>query len=311
MHPIIFEIGPFQLGKPLGEVGPFALRSFGLMVVLGFLLGAHWVTRMGVRGATDVSETRKKFDAVPMWVLGGVIGGARLMYVVVEVLRQSPVGEGFLANPLSLFYVWEGGLVMYGGAFGGLLGGWWAARKQGLDVANVFDLGTAASFLGLAVGRIGCLLVGDDYGSVVPESLRWLPFPVTLHVPEELKKGSLFGEANAGQVLWATQTWMSINAACIAALGYRFLRRRRYRGQVALRLLGIYAVMRFLIEMFRGDEIRGVWFGGAVSTSQLISIATGLVCLALLWRNRGRAEEDARLPDSGPPSTPPTEGEAG
>ena len=298
MHPIIFEIGPF------------ALRSFGLMVVLGFLVGAHWLTRMGVRGAADASEARKKFDAVPMWVLGGVIGGARLMYVVVEVLRQSDVGKDFVADPLRVFFVWEGGLVMYGGAFGGLLGGWWAARKQGLNVANVFDLGTAASFLGLAIGRIGCLLVGDDYGSVVPESMRGLPFPITLQVPEVLKKDSLFGE-NAGKVLWATQVWMSINAACIAAIGYQFLRRRRYRGQVALRLLGIYAVMRFLIEIFRGDEIRGVWFGGAISTSQLISIATGLVCLVLLWRNRGRTEEDARLPDPGPPPSAPSEGEAG
>ena len=289
MHPIIFEIGPFPL------------RSFGLMVVFGFLLGSHWLTRLGLRGAADIEDTRRRFDAIPMWVLGGVIGGARLMYVAVEVLRQGPVGKGFVEDPLSALFVWEGGLVMYGGAFGGILGGWWAARKHGLHAANVLDLGTAAAFLGLAVGRIGCLLVGDDFGSVVPEHLRGLPFPITLNIPTDLKEGSLFGESNAGQVLWATQIWMSANALCIAGLGYLLLKRRRYRGQVALRLLCVYSVMRFLIEIFRGDEIRGVWFGG-VSTSQLISIATGLVCLGLLWRNRGLAEEDARLPATTSPA---------
>ena len=299
MHPILFEIGPFPL------------RSFGLMVVLGFLLGSWWFTRLGLRGAEDVDETRKRLDAVPMWVLGGVIGGARLMYVVVEMLRQSPIGKSFLEDPLSILFVWEGGLVMYGGAFGGLLGGWWAARKHALDTAQVFDLGTTAAFLGLAIGRIGCLLVGDDYGSIVPEGMEGLPFPITITVPEELPKGSLFGDANAGQVLWCTQIWMSVDAALIALLGYRLLLRRSYRGQVALQLLAIYAVMRFLIEIFRGDEIRGVWFGGAISTSQLISILTFVVCALLLWRNRGHRDEDAPLPAAGPPPSTPAEDGAG
>jgi len=297
MHPILFEIGPVPL------------RSFGLMVVLGFLLGAWWFTKLGLRGAEDVEETKRRLDAVPMWVLGGVIGGARLMYVVVEMLRQGPVGKGFLEDPLSILFVWEGGLVMYGGAFGGLLGGWWGARKHALDSGQVFDLGTTAAFLGLAVGRIGCLLVGDDYGSIVPEGMKGLPFPITITVPEELQKGSLFGPENAGQVLWATQIWMSIDAALIALIGYRLLLRRRYRGQVALWLLAIYAVMRFLIEQFRGDEIRGMWFGEAISTSQLISILTLVVCTLLLWRNRGLRDEGAPLSSAGPPpSTPAGDG---
>lgn len=302
MYPILFEIGPFPL------------RSFGLMVVLGFLLGSWWFTRLGLRGAQaneKPAELRARLDAVPMWVLGGVIGGARLMYVVVEMLRQGPVGQGFLEDPLSILFVWQGGLVMYGGAFGGLLGGWWGARRHGLDTAQVFDIGTAAAFLGLAVGRIGCLLVGDDFGSIVPEGLKHLPFPITITVPEELREGSLFGDTNKGQVLWATQIWMSVDAALIALLGYRLLLKRRYRGQVALRLLAVYAVMRFLIEIYRGDEIRGVWFGGALSTSQLISVLTLVACLALLWRNRALRQEDAPLGSAGTGSQPPQQDGAG
>ena len=290
MYPILFKLGPVPL------------RSFGLLVVIGFLLGANWLTRLGLRGAEDPGELRKRLDAVPMWVLGGVIGGARLMYVVVEILRQSPVGKGFLEDPLSMLFIWQGGLVMYGGAFGGLLGGWWAAKKHKLDPREVFDIGTTAAFLGLAVGRIGCLMVGDDYGAIVPEHLRGLPFPITIHVPAELRDGSLFGDANRGQVLWATQIWLSINALCLAALGYRLLLRRRYRGQVATQLLSLYALMRFVIEFFRGDEVRGVWFGGHISTSQLISIATFVICATLLFRNRGRREEDAALPPAKTPA---------
>jgi phosphatidylglycerol---prolipoprotein diacylglyceryl transferase len=297
MHPIIIEVFGFPL------------RSFGLMVVLGFLAGAYLFTNLGLRGAADPVLLRKKLDAVPMWVLGGVILGARAMYVVVEVLRGSETGQGFMADPLSSFFVWEGGLVMYGGAFGGLLGGWWASRKHGLATAQVMDLGVVASFLGLCIGRLGCLAVGDDYGAIVPEHLRGLPFPITVTVPEELAKGSLFGLANRGQVLWATQIWMSVDALAISLLGYLLLKRRRYRGQVALQLMTVYSVMRFVIEGFRGDEVRGVWFGGAVSTSQLISVVTGLVCAGLLLRLRGRREPDAALPARG--TAPPSSAEDG
>ena len=149
----------------------------------------------------------------------------------------------------------------------------------------------------------------SEPGSIVPEGLKGLPFRITITVPEELQKGSLFGPENAGQVLWATQIWMSIDAALIALIGYRLLLRRRYRGQVALWLLAIYAVMRFLIEQFRGDEIRGMWFGEAISTSQLISILTLVVCTLLLWRNRGLRDEGAPLSSAGPPpSTPAGDG---
>ena len=81
--------------------------------------------------------------------------------------------------------------------------------------------------------------------------------------------------------------------------------------QVALRLLAVYAVMRFLIEIYRGDEIRGVWFGGALSTSQLISVLTLVACLALLWRNRALRQEDAPLGSAGTGSQPPQQDGAG
>jgi hypothetical protein len=145
------------------------------------------------------------------------------------------------------------------------------------------------------------LLVGDDYGSIVPERYRDWPFPLVLHVPPaaELHPKSLFLSADppvAGEALWATQAWMSLTGLVLFLLGLAFLKRRRYAGQVALRLLLLYSVTRFVIEGFRGDVIRGVWLGGLLSTSQLISIGSFLVVGALLVRNavRGRGSGAAR-----------------
>ncbi|MCP3915590.1 MAG: prolipoprotein diacylglyceryl transferase [bacterium] len=284
MHPILFEIPGTE----------FPLRSFGLLVVLGFLLGAHVYGRLGRKYSPDPDRDQAGFAAIPIWVLVGILVGARLMYVIVEILRGSETGKGYLSDPLSVLFYWQGGLVMYGGMFGAVLAGWWGIRKHKLPVWHAVDLAVVCCFLGLAVGRIGCLAVGDDFGRIVPEQYADLPFPIVVRVPTELPEGSLFTEGNAGQTLWATQIWMSLNALFLALLGAWWIGRRRYAGQVTLGLFLLYTVGRSAIEVFRGDEVRGVWAGG-LSTSQIISIALALVCVVLIFRNR-------KLRDAVPPA---------
>ncbi len=289
MYPTLFEIPGTD----------FPIRSFGVMVVIGFLLGARVLTRLGERYAADWEKEAPGFSAIPVWALIGVLIGARMMYVIVEVLQGSSVGDEYIENPFKVFAYWEGGLVMYGGLLGGVACGVWCARKHGLRVLHALDVSFIGAFVGLAAGRIGCILVGDDYGQIVPESLRHLPFPITITVPETLPERSLFGPSNTGQVLYATQIWMSVNALLLALFGNWLLKRRRYAGQVTLWTLLFYAITRGTIEMFRGDRVRGLWFGDRISTSQIVSIAIGLLCLFLLLRCRGR-REPTPLPANSP-----------
>ena len=316
MHPVLFEI------PGLG----FPIRSFGVLVAAGFLTGLWVWGRLLARFGEDPQADPERGAQVAMWVLFGILGGARLMYVAVESARylaadQTPgvqryfasdergrvaaelsvnapeelelarrlsVGHDFLHEPLKIFKIWEGGLVMYGGFFGAALLGMWAARRTSLNPLNALDTALPAAFVGQAIGRWGCLLVGDDYGAVVPESKADLPFPITIRVPDlawlEAHPESLFDHDLAGKTLWATQTWMSFNALLVALVAYLVLKRRRWYGQVAAVVLVHYSVTRFLIEAFRGDEIRGMWFGGLVSTSQLIAIPGALLGGFLLLR---------------------------
>lgn len=278
MHPILFTIPGID----------FPVRAFGLMVAAGFLLGSWILGKLVARFSPDPKRDLEAFGALPVWILGGVVLGARAVYVIVEIARGSETGRHYLDAPWTMLAVWEGGLVMYGGLIGGIGLGVIAARRLKIKVWNGLDLALTGAFFGQAVGRVGCLLVGDDYGARVPDRFRDLPFPITLRVPDPLPAQSLFGDENAGAVLWATQPLMSIKALLIGCLGLWLLPRRRYAGQAALWMLLSYAILRSSVEMLRGDTIRGVWMNGWVSTSQLISLVSGLTCVALLiaWRNR-------------------------
>ena len=325
MHPILFEI------PGLG----FPIRSFGVLVACGIFLGIWLWGRLLTKYGDDPVEDPLRASQVAVWVVIGILVGARAMYVTVEsarylgadvseamesylgsddrgsaaaqlalsdpealdAARKVAVGHDFLADPVKMLLIWEGGLVMYGGLIGAMLFGIWSSRKHGLSIWNAVDTCLVAGFFGLAVGRWGCLLVGDDHGSLVPEAYATLPFPITVTVPgaEWLASHphSLFPRDLAGEVLWGTQIWMSVNAVLVGLVGWSVLRHRSWVGQATGVMLIHYAITRFTIEAFRGDEIRGLWFGGVVSTSQLVSIVGLLIGVALLVMRPGPKVQSA------------------
>ncbi len=284
MHPYLFDIP-----LPWSDA-PFHLRSFGALVAMGFLFGAHILQRLAASYSDDPEAEQERWAQIIMWVLFGVFGGARLMYVAVEMLRGSATGQGYIDQPWTMFYFWEGGLVMYGGFAGGVLAGIYKSRKVGVHWLHGLDLAMPASFFAQAIGRVGCLMVGDDFGKIVPEKYESLPFPLVVKVPDPLPDGSLFGTENAGQYLWATQPWMSLNALVIGLIALAVLKKRRYTGQVLLWTVALYSIGRYTIEVFRGDSIRGLWFDGMMSTSQLISVVAGSIAFLLLIKNRGKRD---------------------
>ncbi len=316
MHPILFEI------PGLG----FPVRAFGVTVAAGIFLGIWVWGRLLSRYGDDPSKDPERGSSVAVWIVVGIILGARLMYAAVEssrylgadlneeaqlylesedrgrlaatiqaesleAAREVIVGYEFTHDPLKLILIWEGGLVMYGGMIGGILLALYQFRKQGMRVWNSLDTGMISSFVGLAVGRWGCFLVGDDYGKVVTGENAEPGFPPTLTVPDaewlRANPESLFGAELAGQTLWATQIFMSVNALIVAFVGYQVLKRRSWFGQASAVMVIHYSITRYIIENFRGDKIRGVWFDGALSTSQLISVVGLLIGLLLLVKKPG------------------------
>lgn len=243
MYPVLFRLGSFDI------------TSFGVMVALGAVVGILLLRREMVRSGLDGG---KGIDAALVGVLGG-LAGAKLLYVVEH-----------WAEPLSDTLLSRGGMSWFGGLTGGVLAGLAMVAYARLPLMTVLSAATPALALGQAVGRIGCFLVGDDYGR--PTTLPWgiafpqgLP-PTTARVhPTQLYEFVLLS-AIAGVLVW--------------------LRRRGTADRVVVAwYLVLAGGMRFLIEMVRVNQ---VVFAG-LTTAQLFSVALVIVGAWLAVKKPGQA----------------------
>lgn len=219
----------------------FPLRAFGLLVATGFLVGVAVGSKLAARYGSDLKNDPEKFADVSWWVLIGVILGARLGFVLVNAGH-------YMSNPGDILKIWEGGLVMYGGLIGAITLGAIKANKLGMPKWQTLDYGITAGFLGQAIGRLGCLAVGDDFGA--PTDLPW-----AITFPDPLPHGSAFPSELSTVPVHPTQLYMSAKALSLFFLGKWLLKTKKFHGQVSAILLMAYAVLRYIIEFFRFDMV--------------------------------------------------------
>lgn len=148
------------------KIGNFTISSFGVMMALCFIAGYWIITLEAKRKGIEEKVVGNMFLAA---MIGG-IAGAKLLYVFENV----PMSE-LLRHPLH-HLLSRGGLTFYGGFFGALILTWIIAHRNKLSMWVVGDLAAPSLALSYAIGRVGCFLVGDDYGT--PSNLPWaIPFP--------------------------------------------------------------------------------------------------------------------------------------
>lgn len=236
------------------------------MVALAALVGMSFLRRT-VRRLGDPAITEERIDRLSFYIILAVMLGGRLMHVLVEtVIRGNPY---YVSRPWRILAVWEGGLVMYGGLIAVFCTILVFARRHQINVLRLLDVCTPALFLGQTIGRWGCFLVGDDYGKPTDSWIGVVfTHPETL-VPEHLR----------GVPLHPTQLYMSAKALIIFLVTLWVSRHKRFDGQVAGTALMLYAVLRSIVELFRGDVDRGSV--GPLSTAQLTSIFIFLVGVVL------------------------------
>lgn len=248
MFPVVFRFGPFTL------------HTYGVLVASGFLLGLF----LAVRQAKRQGIPAERIMDIGFYVLLAAIAGSRLFFVFQNI-------DHYLRHPLDILKVWEGGLVFYGGLLLAVPVALWYLRKHRLDAWTVADVFAPSMAIGHAIGRLGCFSAGCCYGRPAPD----LPWTVTFLHPESL--------ARIGIPLHPTQLYESFGEVLNFIILIVLRRHQSFTGQLFWTYMLLYAVLRFGVEIFRGDEIRGFIFSG-LSVSQGISIVMAIVSLIMLRR---------------------------
>ncbi len=262
--------------QELFHIGSFSVSPFGLMLVCAFLT-SYVQLRWGMRwfAAGDEEDASALVFAAG---LGGIVG-AKVYYALLN--RDWHV----LLDRSGL--VWYGGFVV--GAAAVLL----VIRRRRLPVWPLVDATMPALALGYAVGRIGCFLVGDDYGR--PSNLPWaVAFPVGLPRTTAGDLRQVFhldipSSVPDETLLRVHPTQLYETAACLLIWGVALwlIRRRPYPasapGLLGLSVLCMLAVERFLVEFLRAKDDR---FLGDFTLAQAISVLVLLAAGTLAWMRR-------------------------
>ncbi len=174
---------------------------------------------------------------------------------------------------------WRGGLAYYGGLIAASVFGVWFVRREGVPLRQGVDIAAIGICVGLIFGRMGCFLGGCCFGTHT-ESFLGLRFPAFSPASESQWRAGLLPQPGVESLpVHPTQLYEAIGCALIAGYLLWLRPKKRFQGQVMLAFLGLYAILRFVLEFWRADE-RGEILG--LSTSQALGIlALGLV--AALW----------------------------
>ena len=212
-------------------------------------------------------------DCAYLYILGavGALVGAKLLYLL-PLLPRLAVELPLLWEEPGEFYAryLSGGMVFYGGFFGGVAAAWGAAKYLRLRLSDFFPVLVPTLPLVHAVGRGGCFCAGCCYGRAAPPP--W---------------GIAFTHAIAGPngvPLLPVQLWEAGAELVIFAFLLWYAGRAAGPGQMLRAYVFCYAPVRFVLEWFRGDPARGMY--GPFSTSQWLSLV--VLALALVWPVAGR-----------------------
>ena len=279
---VLHDINPIAIPLPFW---PHGIHWYGLMYLLAFGV-AWWMGTRRIRAGRLPGVDDNGFGDLLFYGMLGVVLGGRFGYVFFYAFDE------FLANPLFLFKINEGGMSFHGGLLGVMIAAAWWSRAKRLHFFDTMDFVAPLVPAGLGFGRLGNYIGGELWGKLTGG--QWgVIFPRSDLAPfnnlpiEELRRLHASGVLDA----YARHTSQLYQAALeglvmfVALFIYSRKPRPRYAVSGLFALL--YGVFRFLVEFVRvPDQDLGYLAFGWVTMGQVLSLPLIAVGLALLWLSR-------------------------
>jgi len=245
------------------RIGPFAVRWYGLMYLVGFassyLLVNYQIKKKGLQISRDTVMSLYSY------VVLGLLVGARLGYVLFYDL------SAYIKHPFEIFAIWHGGMSFHGGLLGSIIAGIIFCKASRLDFWQAADLVAATAPIGLGLGRLGNFINGELYGRV--SAAPWaMVFPSGGSLPRH--PSQLYEFFLEGVVLFGL-VWLLKD-------------RRVGKGGLCSLFLIFYGIFRFLVEFFREPDTQLGFILGPLTMGQLLCGGMVLLGVSLFFLRRKR-----------------------
>ena len=228
-------------------LGPLTIHYYGVLIALGMVLAVLYACRRCSQFGLTEDDL---LDGV-LWVTPLAIICARLYYCAFS-------WEQYADDPISVLYIWNGGIAIYGGVLGAVLGMAILARVKKIRLRPILDLVLMSFLIGQCIGRWGNFVNREAFGSATSAFFRMGLFNTRTGMMEYYHPTFLY------ESVWN---------ACGFVLLHFLSKMRRYDGQMALGYAAWYGLGRYIIEALRTDSL----FWGSIRVSQLLA---GLTCIA-------------------------------
>ena len=247
------------------SLGPLTIHLYGLVIAVGLMLAVLYCC---LRCKEFGLKEDDILDGV-LWITPFAIVCARIYYVVFS-------WQDYAANPISALYIWEGGIAIYGGVLGAVLGIAVFCRIKKLKMATVLDLVLLGFLIGQSIGRWGNFFNREAFGAPTETFFRM---------------GLMNSVTGQWEYYHPTFLYESVWNLVGLVLLHFLSKKRRYDGQVALGYAAWYGLGRTFIEGLRMDSL----YWGSFRVSQVLAAVscTAAVCV-LLWQSF-RPHDPAKL----------------
>ena len=265
----VVDFDPFAIRFPDGFFLA-GVRWYGLAYLAGFIIALLLFNLYSSKGRSPLSKDDN--STLITYLLFGVILGGRLGYMLFYDFPN------FIANPLTAFQIWKGGMASHGGFIGVLVAMIFFARSKKVGFWTVSDIVVISATPGIFLGRLANFVNGELWGKV--SDVYWaMIFPHSAPVGTPIEQ---IAARHPSQLYEAFAEGLFI----FAVLQYQFWKRKPARGIISGEFLAIYGIVRIFCEMFREPDVgislimgmsRGTFYS-------IFAIAAGLAIMFLCWK---------------------------
>ena len=269
--PIFFPGLKLKINPPQGFslFGKFDIYFYGVIIAIGLILAVVY----GMRRSKHFGLKQDDILDGVLWIVPLAIVCARLYYCVFQ-------WDAYKSNPISMLYVWEGGLAIYGGVIGAAIGVVVHCRVKKISLGAMLDVVAIGFLIGQAIGRWGNFFNREAFGAETENFLRM-----------GLMVNSSGGSSSQMYYYHPTFLYESLWNT-VGFVGLHLLsKRRQYDGQIALGYVAWYGLGRALIEGLRMDSL----YWGPFRVSQVLAAVSCVAAVAVLVWQAFRKHDPAKL----------------